>query len=1685
MQELEQSKQKLDKSLSKSNGNLTPTQLKNGSDINFEQHFRDERQWLFNLVSQLLQAQNTQTLLTTTVNEVRQHFQVERVLIYRCQTENRGMVEAESMKAGYTPSLGESLLINTFGAEHRLDYRQQQVIALNDVSETSVSPYQWQLLEKFQVKASLSLPILLEGQLWGLLVLQQCSGSRQWQEAEIMLLCQLVTELRLYLQPLEFRYQRLKQAQQDSILEQILGRVAASGDTYAALGNIVQELRQFYGVDRVVVYRFNADWSGDFVAESVGRGWVAMLEAQQKDASLRAKEITASDYCVVKRFGFPASSSTTDTFLKETQGNGYFIGERIKRVDDIYNAGFSDCYISTLKKYQARAYLIAPIFEGEGLWGLLAVYQNSGPRHWQDEEVTLLSLLSERLGSILKELKFAAQLREQSQQLAKAARREQAVANLLDQIRRTLDINTIFRTTTKEVLLLLNADRVVLYRFNPDWSGEFVSESVGAGWVSLIQQQRIDSSLRGNDLLKDERCSCKELREPFFPATDTYLQSTQGGSFVRGEQYRQVDDIYAANFAPCYLETLEKYQAKAYVIMPVFQGKSLWGLLAVYQNSGVRAWEETEVRFLAQITGQLAVALRQRNCLEQLQGQSAQIAKAPLGEQAAAKLLGKLCQGGDVENFLENLTREVRLQMGCDRVAIYRFNPDWSGEYVTESLAKEGVPLVGATIEPDHLQATEGGRYRFNQIFAVDDVHGTLCPVVAEYWEKFQVKAYLTVPIFQGEKLWGLLSAYQHATARDWQGEEVGLLTHISRQFWEAQQQTEYLGQLEWERAKGKLIEKISNNADIDSIFRTATKEVRRQLGCDRVVVYRFNPDWSGSFVAESVTTGWMPLVGPNTKKTWPFDTHLEENQGNYYRRNEPLMVEDIQQVGFSSCYLDLLEEIEARAYLIMPVFAGEKLWGLMAAYQNSGPRHWQTADVDCLSQIVKQLAVAVRQADSMEQATKAAQRQQAVASVIDKIRETSDTDTIFQTVTKEVRQLLECDRLAVYRFDADWSGKFVAESVAKGWVKLVGPGIETIWPDSFLQETKGGRYRQHESFVVNDIDETTHAPCHRKILEQFEVKAYVIVPVFAGDTLWGLLGAYQNSGSRYWQPEEVNLLAQIGKQFGVAVKQAEYIEELRVQSQKLTTSVKRGTVYSQLIYRLGLVLIQEDFSLDHLWQLALLELRRQLKCDRVALYRFSADWGGEFVVENVGSDWLKVVGTDLAYDEDPYLQETRGGRYRSKETLSVDNIDKVERDSEGLDKYHIRQLKRWGTKAYMVAPIFKGEQLWGLLGAYQHDAPREWEQIDLNLLVQVGVQVGLALQQAEYLEQLREQTEQLTLAAGRERTAKEQLQQDVIRLLSAVRPALNGDLTVRATVTENEVGTIADAYNNTLQSLRGLVKQVQTASRQVAETSQGSESAISGLTEQAQQQFQALGQALAQIQMMVNATEAVEMSAQQVEIAAQQANHTVQEGDAAMNRTVEGIMDIRETVAETSKRIKRLSESSQKVSRVVSLISNFTTQTQLLALNAAIEATRAGEYGRGFVVVADEVRSLARQSAEATSEIEQLVQEIQQGTAEVSTVMETGIQQVAQGTAMVQDARQNLSAIVEATSQISNLVEGITESTQVQAQEFQSMTKTMTDVAAIANQTSEDSIRISLSFQDLLMMAQNLLDSTDQFKVD
>jgi methyl-accepting chemotaxis protein PixJ len=1411
----------------------------------------------------------------------------------------------------------------------------------------------------------------------------------------------------------KFRYQR------QQVLS-IAAQMQQAKNSEDLLNITLENIQDTLEADRLMVYRFDSDKSGQVVAEILQRGFTPTIGSVMAAAT----------------FG-------------EDQASGY-LTHQVVTIDDTYKAGLSPYQQQLMDQLQVKSSLCIPIAPAGQAWGLLVAHQCSKPRSWQEVEINLLYQLTLKLAMNLERFEFSAKLKQQGEL-------EKAVVKVIDKVRRTTDIDTIFKTTTQEVRQLLKVDRVAVYRFSPDWSGEFIAESVATGWTKLV----------GPDI--------KTVWE------DTHLQETQGGRYRRNESFA-IDDIYKTDHHQCHIEVLEQFEAKAYVIVPVFLGATLWGLLGAYQNSGTRHWEESEINFLAQIGSQFGSALQVAEYVQEAQLQSER-------KRVIANTFDRIRQAQDVTSILRSTTQEVRQLLRVDRVAVYRFNSDWSGEFISESVATGWIPLVGAGIktvwEDTHLQETEGGRYRNNESFKVDDIYKAghfQCHV--EMLEQFQVRAYMISPVFIGEKLWGLIGAYQNSDQRRWQQSEVDLLAEVGIQLGLTVRQAELLREAQ-ERAErikvlSKIVESVRKSLDVKSIFRTATQELRQQLRADRVAIYRFNPDWSGDFIAESVATGWEPLVGPDVKTVWA-DSHLQDTQGGRYRDGETFTVDDIYKAGHFQCHLEILEQFQVQAYVIAPIFAGDKLWGLLAAYQNSGPRRWQESEVSLLAEIGPQLGLSIQQAEVLNKAQVQAEREKTVARIIENVRKSLEVRNIFRVATQEVRQLFKADRVAVYRFNPDWSGEFVAESVTTGWTPLVGPDIKTVWADTHLQDTQGGRYRNNETFGVDDIYSTGDiynaglSTCHIELLEQFQARSYAIVPVFSGQKLWGLLAAYQNTGPRTWEDAEISLLMQIGIQLGVTLQQAELINESQKQAEREKTLAK---VVDRI--RKSLDIARQLLDINTIFNATTQEVRAMLKTDRVALYKFEEDWSGSFIAESFSPGWSPLVGTEVGTNvQDTYLKENKGGRYSRQESLAIDDIYEA-----GHDPCHVKLLEKFQCRAYVLVPVFVSNKLWGILGTYENAQPRKWETEEINLLNQIALQMGVALEQYDSLEQVRVQSAQLAAASAKDKAANEQLQQQVMQMLMAVRPVLNGDLTVRVPVSEDAIGTIADAYNNTIQSLRKIVTQVQSAAVKMSETSGTSETAIAMLSHEAQQQFQQVNQAIDRIQSMVNSTQAVTENAKQVQTAVQQANQTVKAGDTAMNKTVDGIMAIRETVAETSKKIKRLSESSQKISKVVSLISNFTTQTQLLALNASIEATRAGEYGRGFSVVADEVRSLSRQSAEATREIEKLVQEIQAETVEVTTAMDVGIQQVVGGTNLVNETRQQLNEIVIATAQISQLVQGITQATQVQTQQSQLVTQAMSDVAAIANKTSTDSTQISASFQELLATAQQLQASVGQFKV-
>jgi methyl-accepting chemotaxis protein PixJ len=507
---------------------------------------------------------------------------------------------------------------------------------------------------------------------------------------------------------------------------------------------------------------------------------------------------------------------------------------------------------------------------------------------------------------------------------------------------------------------------------------------------------------------------------------------------------------------------------------------------------------------------------------------------------------------------------------------------------------------------------------------------------------------------------------------------------------------------------------------------------------------------------------------------------------------------------------------------------------------------------------------------------------------------------------------------------------------------------------------------------------------------------------------------------------------------------------------------------------------LRQSLDLNVILQTLVDEAKIAIGAERVVIYRFNPDWSGYLSHEAVNAGLPSAL---LENATDPCIPQALIDAYKVGRVVPTNDV--LDRD---YHRDHRALLARLSVKANLVVPIVQEGQLFGILVAHYCTTTHIWREGEIEILTQLAVQAGTAIYQASFVERIevarQEARQEADETAQEQRQGKELLQKRALELLMEVDPVSRGDLTVRAKVTADEIGTLADSYNSLIRSLRQIVEQVQTASQSVVTTTEGNEMAVASAASESSRQAKSITDALGQIQLISESIQGVANRAKQAEQQVLKANQVVQAGDEAMNRTVTGISAIRETVSETAKKVKRLGEASQKISKVVNLIGNFAAQTNLLALNAAIEAARAGEEGRGFAVVAEEVRALAQQSAAATADIEQLVEEIQAQTNEVVAAMEAGTEQVVVGTQLVEESRQKLGQISVVSAQVNKLVQEIAQAAAAQTRTSATVSQTMQDVATSAQDASTNSATVASSFKELLEVARALQVSVGQFKL-
>ncbi|WP_193197520.1 GAF domain-containing protein [Nostoc sp. MG11] len=984
---------------------------------------------------------------------------------------------------------------------------------------------------------------------------------------------------------------------EESLLNRITNRIRRTLELEDIITVTTAEVRSLLGTDRVMIYKFHADGSGQVIAESIYNNRLPSLlglNFPADDIPLSARELFIKSW--VRSVVNVDTGEIGQSHLRDLEN-----GETI--LEDIHYRPVDACHIEYLTAMGVKSSVVAPILYQNELWGLL-VSHNSETRFISEYELEAVQMVVDQLSVAIAQSTLLTQARQKAEREAIINR----IATLLHSL---------------PTIILQPALEAAIAAFN-GIGGRLCIRNEALNFQNGSVQSLVECLIPGNNCIRLYTSG----QQPIVPEQNIYPLIEQYS--VWQEHYKSgeydvwaISDIYQTPSLRSLQTSFQQTKIRSMLMIPLQYRQQLLGYLSIFRNeidtetlwagqldldqrqlyprlsfevwreykkAQARKWTDEEIELAGELSKHFASAIQQYELYQQVQAfnenlekqvkrRTFELQRTAEQQQAVFGVIAKIRESLDTNTIFQTTTKEVCQLIKADRVSVYRFSSDWGGEFVGDFEAaspywsneyKLGINTVW---NDTYLQDTQGGRYRNNETFAVDDIYKMgFDPCHIDNLEQFQIHAFVLAPIFVGQKLWGLLATYQHSRPRQWKAVEINFLSQIAAQIGVALQQAELLTQTqqqalglqqaaEQQQVLFEVVAKIRESLDLETVFAATVCEVRRSLNADRVVVYRFDPNSEfdeGEIVSENVLPEFTSALTLKIQ-----DNCFKKKYHALYRQGRVNAIADIHNSGLNPCYVQMLEQLQVQANLVLPLAKSNELWGLLCIHQCNQPREWQTSEIQFATQVAAQLSVALEQADLLVQTRQqaadlheAAEQQRVLFEVVAKIRESLDLDAIFQTTTQEVCKSLQADRVAVYRFGPDWSGEYIAEFVVNGWVKLVSSDIKTDWKDSYLQETQGGRYRHNQTFAVDDIYEAGHSECHIKALEQLQTKAYAIAPIFIGQQLWGLLAAYQNSAPRHWEASEVQFIAQIANQLGVALQQTQLLNQTKEQTAKLAQAL-------------------------------------------------------------------------------------------------------------------------------------------------------------------------------------------------------------------------------------------------------------------------------------------------------------------------------------------------------------------------------------------------------------------------------------------------------------------------------------------------------------------------------------------------
>src|SRR4028119_1155327 len=756
--------------------------------------------------------------------------------------------------------------------------------------------------------------------------------------------------------------------------QQILAKTALSLSASLKLEDIlktaVTDLRNILQCDRVIIFQFAPDWGGKVVVESVGSEWTAILSTQIHAPCF------AQSYIEAFKQGLFTSKS------------------------DIYTAGIDICHREFLATFQVRANLVVPILKGEELWGLLIAHHCAAPRKWQPSEIELMRELATKAGIAIQQ----ADLFEQVQtELREQKQAEIALQELNTELEQRVRERTAELTEVNHSLQHYITQVEDLYNNTPcgyhslDAAGTIIMiNDTELKWLGYTRDEIIHKK-KFVDLITVESQSIYHQNFPLFKkqgytnnlefqvlnkngkpiwinlnATATY---DEAGNFIMSRS--SLFDITDRKRTEAAFRQYER------IVFNTRDGIALLNINYIYQiaNQGYLTWcnkSESEVigNSVRNIQGaELFDNFIQPGLDRCLAGETIQYEKwfdSPnLGPQFLSVTYTPFRDAGEnisgVIVSLRDLTQLKQAEQMLELQAV-----------ITRNMA-EGICLVRA----DNA-AIVYANPKFEQMFGYDfgelnGQHVSILNYATESVSPEDVNQAIRSAVLQnsefsyevqnvkkdGTPFWcsATCSVFKHSDYGDVLvavHQDITVAKHLEQVRQEAE--AALLQKSRKENLLWRITQGIRQSLDLNAVLNTAVTEISETLQTDRTAIYRFNHDWSGDFIFESVGEGWVKLIGSDIQKNCA-DTYLQETHGGRFRNHENFVVNNIYSAELQPCHIELLEHLQAESYAVFPIFLRESLWGLLAIYQNTAPRQWQSWEIELLEQIASQLSIEIGRA--------------------------------------------------------------------------------------------------------------------------------------------------------------------------------------------------------------------------------------------------------------------------------------------------------------------------------------------------------------------------------------------------------------------------------------------------------------------------------------------------------------------------------------------------------------------------------------------------------------------------------------------------------------------------------------------------------------------------------------------------